>query len=63
MIWQVGIELKVLCVDGGFMKNQFLMQFQVDMLYVVINCLEIEEVFVLGVVVMNGFVCKKWVSF
>ena len=33
MTWQAGIELKGLRVDGGPTKNQFLMQFQADMLH------------------------------
>ena len=33
MTRQAGIELKALRVDGGPTKNQFLMQFQADMLH------------------------------
>lgn len=63
MTWQAGIELKALRVDGGPTKNQFLMQFQADMLHAVINRSEIEEASALGAVVMNGFARKKWASF
>lgn len=63
MTAQAGIELKGLRVDGGPTKNQFLMQFQADMLQTVINRSEIEEASALGAVVMNGFACKKWTAF
>ena len=63
MTWQAGIELKGLRVDGGPTKNQFLMQFQADMLQTVINRSEIEEASALGAVVMNGFARKRWTSF
>ena len=63
MTRQAGIELKALRVDGGPTKNQFLMQFQADMLQAVINRSEIEEASALGAVVMNGFARKKWTSF
>ena len=63
MTRQAGIELKALRVDGGPTKNQFLMQFQADMLHAVINRSEIEEASALGAVVMNGFARKKWASF
>lgn len=63
MTAQAGIELKGLRVDGGPTKNQFLMQFQADMLQTVINRSEIEEASALGAVVMNGFARKKWTDF
>lgn len=63
MTAQAGIELKGLRVDGGPTKNQFLMQFQADMLQTVINRSEIEEASALGAVVMNGFARKKWTEF
>lgn len=63
MTAQAGIELKGLRVDGGPTKNQFLMQFQADMLQTVINRSEIEEASALGAVVMNGFARKKWTAF
>lgn len=63
MTAQAGIGLKGLRVDGGPTKNQFLMQFQADMLQTVINRSEIEEASALGAVVMNGFARKKWTVF
>ncbi len=63
MTRQAGIELKALRVDGGPTKNQFLMQFQADMLHAVINRSEIEEASALGAVVMNGMARKIWTSF
>ncbi len=58
-----GIELKELRVDGGPTKNQFLMQFQADMLQTTINRSAVEEASALGAVIMNGFARKVWSSF
>ena len=63
MTRQAGIELKALRVVEGPTRNQFLMQFQADMLQAVINRSEIEEASALGAVVMNGFARGKWNRF
>jgi len=49
-----GINLKELRVDGGPVKNNFLMQFQADMLNATINRSDIEEASALGVAMACG---------
>ena len=49
-----GIKLKELKVDGGPVKNSFLMQFQADMLGATINRSDIEEASGLGVAMACG---------
>lgn len=63
MTSQAGISLKELRVDGGPTKNNFLMQFQSDMLEVSINRSNVEEASALGAVVMNGLARGIWKSF
>lgn len=63
MTGQAGISLKEIRVDGGPTKNNFLMQFQADMLGADINRSGIEEASALGAVVMNGFARGVWKSF
>ena len=53
-----GVQLKELRVDGGPTRNQFLMQFQADMLQTTINRSEVEEASALGAVIMNGLARK-----
>lgn len=62
LIIKAGISLKELRVDGGPVKNKFLMQFQSDMLQSPINKSPIEEGSALGSVIMGGFALKKWTS-
>jgi glycerol kinase len=62
LIVKSGIALKALRVDGGPVKNQFLMQFQSDILEIPVNISEIEEASALGAVIMNGFARKKWTT-
>lgn len=57
------IPLKALCVDGGATENQFLMQFQADLLQIPIHRLHLEEASAMGAVIMNGFARKVWSSF
>lgn len=57
------VQLKELRVDGGPTRNQFLMQFQADMLQTTINRSEVEEASALGAVIMNGLARKVWSSF
>jgi len=54
------IELKEVRADGGPTKNQFLMQFQADMLDTKINRSDIEEASALGAVIMNGIAQGLW---
>jgi glycerol kinase len=49
-----GIKLKELRVDGGPVKNNFLIQFQADMLGATINRSDIEEASALGVALACG---------
>ena len=58
-----GVALTELRVDGGPTRNQFLMQFQADMLESAINRSEVEEASALGAIIMNGFARKAWSSF
>lgn len=60
LIQESGVELKELRVDGGPVKNNFLMQFQSDMLQAKINRSPIEEASALGAVLMSGFALKHF---
>lgn len=60
---KAGVPLKELRVDGGPTKNNFLMQFQADVLQASINSSDIEEASALGAVIMNGLARKVWTSF
>lgn len=60
---KAGVKVKELRVDGGPTKNNFLMQFQADMLGTDISCSDIEEASALGAVIMNGFARKTWTDF
>lgn len=59
---QAGIALKELRVDGGPTRNNFLMQFQSDMLAATINRSGVEEASALGAAVMNGLARGVWKS-
>jgi len=59
LIHESGVKLLELRVDGGPVKNNFLMQFQADMLQAKINRSPIEEASALGAVLMNGFALNK----
>jgi glycerol kinase len=63
LIQKSGVELLELRVDGGPVKNNFLMQFQADMLQTKINRSPIEEASALGAVLMNAFALKKLAEF
>lgn len=58
-----GAALKEICADGGPTKNQFLMQFQADLLQSPVVCTEVEDASALGAVIMNGFARKVWTNF
>ncbi|MED2970862.1 glycerol kinase GlpK [Fictibacillus sp. B-59209] len=55
-----GIELKKLRVDGGAVKNNFLMQFQSDILGVPVERPEINETTALGAAYLAGLATGFW---
>jgi glycerol kinase len=60
MISKSGIELKVVNVDGGPTRNNFLMQFQSDILGRTIVRTNIEEISALGTAFMAGLATGFW---
>ncbi len=60
LIKSSGVAISELRVDGGPVKNNFLMQFQADMLQTKINRSPIEEASALGAVLMSGFALGTW---
>lgn len=60
LIKQSGVVLKELRVDGGPVKNNFLMQFLADQLQSSINRSPVQEASALGAIFMNGLALKKW---
>ena len=58
-----GGRLKEIAADGGPTKNQFLMQFQADMLDTPVVCTEVDDASALGAVIMNGFARGIWNNF
>jgi glycerol kinase len=61
LIRESGVMLRELRVDGGPVKNKFLMQFQANILQASINRSPIEEASALGSVFMGGIALKRWV--
>lgn len=57
-----GIELQTLRVDGGAVKNNFLMQFQSDILNVPVERPEINETTALGAAYLAGLAVGYWDS-
>ena len=55
-----GIELKTLRVDGGAVKNNFLMQFQSDILAVPVERPEVNETTALGAAYLAGLAVGYW---
>ena len=55
-----GIPLQSLYVDGGPTQNNFLMQFQADILNLEVSRSDIEEVSALGATYMAGLAFKFW---
>jgi glycerol kinase len=55
-----GISLKALRVDGGAVKNNFLMQFQSDMLRVAVERPHINETTALGTAYLAGLAVGYW---
>lgn len=60
LIQSSGVELSELRVDGGPVKNNFLMQFQAGILQAKINRSPIQEASALGAFLMSGFALKIW---
>ena len=63
MAHATGGRLKEIAADGGPTKNQFLMQFQADMLDTPVVCTEVDDASALGAVILNGFARGLWTSF
>ena len=63
MAHATGGSLKEIAADGGPTKNQFLMQFQADMLDTPVVCTEVDDASALGAVIMNGFARGIWKTF
>ncbi|WP_010307369.1 glycerol kinase GlpK [Kurthia senegalensis] len=57
-----GIPLKSLRVDGGAVKNDFLMQFQADLLGVPVERPEVNETTALGAAYLAGLAVGFWTS-
>jgi glycerol kinase len=62
MIEDAGIELKTLRVDGGAVSNDFLMQFQSDILDVPVERPVIQETTALGAAYLAGLAVGFWQS-
>ncbi len=58
-----GVGLTELRVDGGPTRNNFLMQFQTDMLNSTVIRTDVEEVSALGSALMAGLTVKVWKDF
>jgi glycerol kinase len=57
-----GIELKTLRVDGGMVRNNFLMQFQSDMLHVQVERPLVQETTALGAAYLAGLAVGYWAN-
>ncbi|ASN04625.1 glycerol kinase GlpK [Virgibacillus necropolis] len=62
MIADSGIDLKTLRVDGGAVKNNFLMQFQSDILGVPVERPVVQETTALGAAYLAGLAVGYWES-
>ena len=60
MVENAGIQFRELRVDGGPTSNNFLMQFQADMLRKEVVRSNIEEISALGAAFMAGLACGFW---
>jgi glycerol kinase len=60
MVERSGVNLKELRVDGGPTRNEFLMQFQTDILQKPVVRCAIEEISALGSVFMAGLASGIW---
>lgn len=59
---ETGINIKALRVDGGAVKNKFLMQFQSDMLNIPVDIPRVEESTALGAAYLAGLAIGFWES-
>ena len=57
-----GIPLTTLRVDGGMVKNDFLMQFQADILGVPVQRPQVTETTALGAAYLAGLAVSFWAS-
>ena len=62
MIQDSGIEVKNIRVDGGAVKNNFLMQFQADIQNITVERPEINETTALGAAYLAGLAVGFWDS-
>lgn len=62
MVVDAGIDLKSLRVDGGAVKNDFLMQFQSDILNVPVERPIVEETTALGAAYLAGLAVGYWLD-
>ncbi|SEO58567.1 glycerol kinase [Amphibacillus marinus] len=60
MVEEAGIEIKALRVDGGVVKNDFLMQFQSDLLNVPVERPSVNETTALGAAYLAGLAIGFW---
>ncbi|WP_017470783.1 glycerol kinase GlpK [Amphibacillus jilinensis] len=60
MVKDAGLEVKQLRVDGGVVKNNFLMQFQSDLLGVTVERPKINETTALGAAYLAGLAIGFW---
>ena len=56
----LGIDIKELCVDGGASKNNFLMQFEADILAAMVKRPKVVEVTALGAAYLAGLTVGYW---
>ena len=59
----LGIDIKTLCVDGGASKNNFLMQFEADILKAEVKRPKVVEVTALGAAYLAGLTVGYWKDF
>ena len=55
-----GIKLPSLCVDGGASRNEFIMQFQADLLGIDVVRAATSETTALGAAFLAGLSCGFW---
>ena len=58
----LGIDIKALCVDGGASRNNFLMQFESDILSAEVKRPKVIEVTALGAAYLAGLKIGYWKS-
>ena len=56
----LGIDIKTLCVDGGASQNNFLMQFEADILHAEVKRPKVIEVTALGAAYLAGLYIAYW---